>query len=123
MGLTAQWSSNEEFVIQRARPRPRFVTDRHGIVCDLNLDACLMLDYGRRFLLGKRLALLIARDDVPLLERLLRFIDGRPAAAANLRLRNRVGAFHPVAIRAALAPDSERVRWTAQLDMARLARA
>jgi PAS domain S-box-containing protein len=122
MQVRAPWAQEEELVIQRSRPRARFVTDRDGVVCDLNLDACVMLDYGRRFLLGKRLALLVARDDVPQLERLLQSIDGH-SAPANLRFRNRVGSLHPVAIRAALASDSGRVRWTAQLDSARMARA
>ncbi|MBL8744129.1 MAG: hypothetical protein JNK04_23640 [Myxococcales bacterium] len=82
----------------------------------MNLDACVMLDYGRRFLVGKRLALLVTRDDLPALETMLRSVGVSRSNAGRVRMRGRVGALHPVAMQASLASGLAQVRWTAQIE-------
>lgn len=68
----------------------RFVVDDAGILQDANLDACVLLDMGRRALIGKRFALFVDRKDIGLLGGLLQPREGR-GRSVEVRLRNRIG--------------------------------
>jgi hypothetical protein len=97
------------------RPRPRFITDRRGVLRDANLDACLMVDLGQGYLVGKRLGVLVERADLPQLEHLLQSIGALRRRAISVRIRSRTGALHPVEIEASLTANSDEVIWTARL--------
>lgn len=67
------------------------ITDRHGWVEDANLEACILLDMGRRALIGKRLSTFVDRADQSRLEQLGHVEAGE---RVRLRLRDRVGRLH-----------------------------
>jgi PAS domain-containing protein len=99
-------------------PRPgahqaRFVTDAQGIVADANLHACLMIDLGRRFMIGKPLALFVDREDTEKLDDLLHSLGPANRAKVTLRLRNRVGRVQPVRLEGAFV-NADHVHWSAR---------
>lgn len=100
-------------VYQSLPDRPRFTTDRAGIVADANLEACLMIDLGRRYLIGKRLSLLVHRPDVTRVDHVLRALATERRVDIGLHLRDRVGRVRPVRIRAEL-DGADRVIWSAR---------
>jgi PAS domain-containing protein len=89
----------------------RIFTDRDGRVEDANLEACVMLDMGRRALIGKRLATFVARADLPNLDRLLAHLPASRRSETCLQLRDRVGRLKAVQIEGAMPTAGTRVAW------------
>jgi len=112
-------ATDEEYVLDSFqsphRPLPCFITDPRGIVSDANLDACLMVDVGRGFIIGKRLETFVSTKDRPLLSRLLQHISAARQPAVRLRMRTRTGRVQAVRLESTLTPDNpSRVRWLAR---------
>lgn len=91
-----------------------FLTDRNGIVSDVNLDACVLVDLGRRYLIGKPLDLVFVRADGPRLARVLASVESSPAGVSDhVRLRTRTGLQRPVRIEGTLSSNGDHVFWQA----------
>jgi hypothetical protein len=89
----------------------RLVTDSNGLLADANLEACLMLDMGRRALIGKRLATFVDRADLARLDRLLGGLSAGQKVEMRLRMRDRVGRLKMVQMHGAIPPRGTQVAW------------
>ncbi|MBX3192767.1 MAG: response regulator [Labilithrix sp.] len=95
-------------------PFAHFITDRHGVITDVNAAACRAVAMDVRVIRTRPLAAFVESGDLPAFRAMLASLEPHVTKSTEIRLCSRVGRVFWAELRACASRSGEHVLWAAR---------